>query len=78
MFSANNRSLWRFPIKTQNQTTSLTPFAFDDKLLRTITDEHGNPWFVAKDVCRVLEIENVGNVLAALDDDEKITIYKCG
>lgn len=32
------------------------------------------PWFVAKDVCSVLEISNVGNALARLDDDEKTSI----
>ena len=53
----------------------LMPFAFDDSLVRIHLDENGDPWFVAKDVCRILEIENVGNVLASLDEDEKITIH---
>lgn len=54
---------------------NLVPFAFGENLVRSMLDENGNPWFVAKDVCRVLGIENVGNVLAALDKDEKITIH---
>lgn len=33
-----------------------------------------NPWFVAKDVCDVLELSNVGQALARLDDDEKSSI----
>lgn len=53
----------------------LTPFCFGDNLVRVVEDDNGEPWFVAKDVCKVLEIENVGNVLAALDEDEKITIH---
>lgn len=31
----------------------------------------GEPWFVAADVCRVLEIQNVTQAVAVLDDDEK-------
>lgn len=34
----------------------------------------GEPWFVAKDVCNVLELENVGQALTCLDDDEKTSI----
>lgn len=33
----------------------------------------GEPWFVAADVCRALEIGNPSQALARLDDDEKIT-----
>ena len=54
--------------------SSLTPFAFGEHLVRSITDENGNPWFVAKDVCRVLELENVTKALYGLDEDEKITL----
>ena len=36
-----------------------------------IINRDGEPWFVLADVCRVLEITNVGNVSARLDDDEK-------
>lgn len=38
--------------------------------LTTITDENGNPWFVAKDVCGVLRIRNASDALSALDDVE--------
>ena len=31
------------------------------------------PWFVAVDVCRVLEIGNPSQATARLDDDEKMT-----
>lgn len=55
----------------QNQ---LTPFAFGDNMLRVRMDENGNPWFVAKDVCRVLDITNNRDAVAGLDDDEKITV----
>ena len=31
----------------------------------------GEPWFVAADVCRALEISNSRDAVARLDDDEK-------
>lgn len=31
----------------------------------------GDPWFVASDVCRVLEFGNISQTLSRLDDDEK-------
>lgn len=34
----------------------------------------GEPWFVAKDVCECLELDNVTEALRGLDDDEKITL----
>ena len=49
-------------------------FEFKGAALRTLTDENGEPWFVAKDACDVLELSNVGQALARLDDDEKSSI----
>ena len=49
-------------------------FDFKGASLRTLTDGAGEPWFVAKDVCTVLELSNVGQALARLDDDEKSSI----
>jgi anti-repressor protein len=37
----------------------------------TIIDGKGNPWWVAKEVFEILELNNVTNALRALDDDEK-------
>lgn len=51
-------------------STALTPFNFGDQPIR-IEDRNGEPWFVLSDVCRVLEISNVGNAAARLDDDER-------
>jgi anti-repressor protein len=42
--------------------------------VRVVIDKHGNPWWVAKDVCDVLGIGNVSDALSRLDDDEKNTI----
>lgn len=38
----------------------------------TIRD--GEPWFVAADVCRALEVKNARDAVARLDDDEKNTV----
>lgn len=39
-----------------------------------VLDRDGAPWFVAADVCRVLEIGNPTESLRSLDEDEKITL----
>jgi len=39
--------------------------------VRTITDEEGNPWFVAKDVCGILGLANVSKAILELDQDDK-------
>ena len=35
---------------------------------------NGEPWFVAADVCRALELDKTWNALQRLDDDEKSSI----
>lgn len=45
-------------------------FNFNSNSVRVVVRE-GEPWFVAKDVCRVLELDNPRSTLALLDDDEK-------
>lgn len=52
----------------------ITRFDFRGATVRVLADEQGEPWFVAKDICDVLELTNVGVALRALDDDEKNTI----
>lgn len=46
-------------------------FDFKGAPLRTLTDKAGEPWFVAKDVCDILELSNVTEALRSLDDNEK-------
>ncbi len=48
-------------------------FEYSGVQVRTIVQD-GEPWFVAKDVCDVLEIGNTSQSLSRLDDDEKNTI----
>ena len=38
--------------------SNIIPFQFDALSVRVITDEHGEPWFVGKDVCTVLGYSN--------------------
>ena len=45
-------------------------FDFKGAALRTLTDESGEPWFVAKDVCDILGMSNPSMAIAALDKDE--------
>ncbi|MEK3819639.1 phage antirepressor [Cytobacillus sp. FSL W8-0315] len=45
-------------------------FQYGANVLRTVVKD-GEPWFVAKDVCEVLEIKNNRDALSRLDEDEK-------
>lgn len=49
---------------------SLQVFNFKQNEVRTILKDN-DPWFVAKDVCDILELANVSRSLARLDEDEK-------
>lgn len=39
-----------------------------------VVEQNGEPWFVAKDVCNCLEINNSRQALSRLDDDEKNSV----
>lgn len=54
--------------------TEIQTFNFNNATLRTMTDENGDPWFVAKDVCDILGLENSRKATADLDPDEKNTV----
>ncbi|MCA0447660.1 MAG: Bro-N domain-containing protein [Bacteroidetes bacterium] len=56
------------------KTTSQTPqiFSFQKHPLQAHLDEHGNPWFIAMDVCRILGISDVSDAVKRLDPDEKL------
>jgi prophage antirepressor-like protein len=58
----------------------ITPFAFEDHAVRTVSID-GDPYFIAKDVCDALGIQNCRDTLAKqLPEDEKgvDTIYTPG
>lgn len=50
--------------------SKIIPFAFEDQLVR-VYKPNGEPWFVGRDVCRVLEIKNESDALKRLDTDER-------
>lgn len=58
----------------KNETGNLMPQAFtfnaSNQQVRTVTLD-GQPYFVAKDVCSILDISNHIDALSRLDDDEK-------
>ena len=53
---------------------ALKVFEYEDERPFRIYDRNGEPWFVLADVCRELEIANVGDAASRLDDDEKDNI----
>ncbi|UYZ79125.1 ORF6C domain-containing protein [Moraxella bovis] len=55
---------------TLTQATQIVNFTFEQSPIRII-DQNGEFWFVANDVCNILEIQNTSDALKTLDDDEK-------
>ncbi|WP_084511709.1 BRO-N domain-containing protein [Desulfatibacillum aliphaticivorans] len=52
----------------------LVNFDYQGVRVRVVMDDDGTPWWVAADVCRILEIKNTPQALSGLDDDERSTI----
>ena len=52
--------------------TKLAVFSFGNHEIRTVTDEHGEAWFVANDVCAALELMNPHDALAKHVDQEDL------
>jgi anti-repressor protein len=53
--------------------SNLKPFMYGSNSVRTVVIGD-QPWFVAKDVCEVLDIGNPSQALSRLDEDERNTI----
>lgn len=53
-----------------NAQNAMNIFEFEDAPVRTLMIDQ-EPWFVGKDVCRVLEIQNHWDAIGRLDEDEK-------
>lgn len=47
-------------------------FKYEDKEVGTVFID-GSPWWVAKDVCGILEIQNTSQALESLDEEERLT-----
>jgi len=56
----------------KEEQKDLIAFHFDNQPVRVVTDDDGNPWWVAKDVCEILGIQNhIDAISKSLDDDER-------
>jgi prophage antirepressor-like protein len=56
---------------------NLTPIAFQFSATKQQIESvliENEPYFIAKDICDILELDNVTNALSKLDDDEKLTL----
>lgn len=54
--------------------TKIQTFNFNNATMRTLADENGEPWFAAKDVCNILDIDP-NHLREALDDDEITNLH---
>lgn len=57
-------------METIDVQKDVTVFNFNQNQVRTVIKE-GEPWFVAKDVCDILEITKYRDAIATLDADER-------
>lgn len=48
-------------------------FKFENLPLNVI-DKAGEPWFIAKEVCEILEISKYRDAVSRLDDDERVSV----
>lgn len=54
-------------------TSEIQSYNFNGAALRTLTDENGEPWFVAKDVCDVLGYTNASKAISDhVDSEDKL------
>lgn len=51
--------------------SDIRPFFFGEHEVRAFLDGQGSPWFVAKDVCEVLEVSDYRQAVDRLDEDER-------
>ena len=54
--------------------SNIIPFNYESKQVRVIKDNEGNPWWIASDVCEIIDLSNTTEALRNLDDDEKSTL----
>lgn len=49
---------------------SIMNFTYENKVVRTLASD-GTNWWIAKDVCTILEVGNITDAMSRLDEDEK-------
>ena len=57
---------------------NLIPFQFESTPIQVVSDEHGEPWFIAKEVAAVLGYSDAEAMTRRLDDDEKQNLQIVG
>lgn len=57
-------------LSTKELMTNLSVFAFESQEIRIVFVD-GQPWWIASDICSVLEIQNVSQAMEKLDSDER-------
>jgi anti-repressor protein len=61
----------------RSMSSNIVPFNFNDRQVRVVMIDD-EPWFVAADICRVLEVGNPSQALTRLDEDEVTLISNEG
>lgn len=59
-----------YTLLEEQQRQNIKSFDYNGQEVRTV-EMNGQPWFVAADVCNVLDISNSRDAVARLDEDEK-------
>lgn len=55
----------------KSKPTSVTPFVYESTEIRTLKEADGSVWFIAKDVCDILGLNNVTMALSKVPDNHK-------
>lgn len=58
--------------------SNLIPFQFESHSVQVITDDQGEPWFIAKEISAVLGYSDAEAMTRRLDDDEKQNLQIVG
>lgn len=58
--------------------SNIIPFKFNSSTVRVITDDNGEPWFVAKEIAAVLGYSDAFEMTKKLDEDEKQNLQIAG
>lgn len=61
-------------------TDKLTVFTYNKLPVSVIQDDAGEPWWIAKEICKILEMSDVSMAVRNLADDEKLvqTLFVSG
>lgn len=54
--------------------SNIVPFVFEEVNVRTQVKEDGSIWFVAKDICEILGLDNVSQSVSKLRDKDKSSV----